>query len=934
MKKELIEESTLKNIKERNSKKITNHEKELIHNLKTQLQEKNNIISYTDEELSSIKKSLSFKLANVYRKMINNKLPLGTSSRDKYDSFLRTIKKSLVTRKAYSQINLYSNANEKGLFKNKKNEIKKFNKTIDKAYELGREEEYEKAWELIENLVEETKKSFKLNPQKPFSTKIKKIAIVASTDLTQCNLYRVEQKKEQLKNVNIECDIINYRTNLDKFYKNLYQYNAVIFYRTPVSYELIETIITTRNLGIPTFYEIDDLLFDNKFYPEKFSSYGGLISKREYTSLKVGALLFKKCMELCDYGIASTNSLAQLMEEHVITKKVFVHRNALDSKLILIDEQRKNKLKKIQSNKQNPIKIFISSNTSAHAKDFENLCEEPLIKIIKKYKSKIQIIIFGNIKTSRNFKKYKNYFSIIPPTRDIELFWQTMSTMDLNLALITTNNVSNCKSEIKWMETGYFGIPSIVSPTENYTDVIQDGVDGYLVSSHKETFTALDKLISNKNLREQIGAAAREKIIKNYNFKVSSQSIEKILNSVLIKTNKKKILVVNVFYPPYSIGGATRIVYENISNIKKQYSKLFDIEVVTSFSAKEENEVKTYYHEGVRVNAIKIPSYSGMDEAIMDSRVSKIFENILESTSPDLVHFHCVQRLTAGIVSVTQLKKIPYVITVHDGYWISPHQFLLDKKGKISTFDFSNDIQNLINFDQKYYLKYKLAKSALFGAKKIIGVSKSFAELHQSLGLNNVIAIPNGSSMNQITKKVSKSGKVRIAHIGGQNHHKGFFLFKEAIIKANLKNIEVFTVNDSISFKKPKKTFWGTTPVITVPRVPFEKVNQIYENIDVLAAPSIWPESYGLVVREALNQGMWVIASDRGAVSESITKDNGFIISVETITPLVKILKKIDSNPEKYLKQINIKPKIRKPEEQAKEIAFLYKKLLLIGEIN
>ena len=354
------------------------------------------------------------------------------------------------------------------------------------------------------------------------------------------------------------------------------------------------------------------------------------------------------------------------------------------------------------------------------------------------------------------------------------------------------------------------------------------------------------------------------------------------------------------------------------------------MEVITSFNGTEDVDVKTYFQDGVKVNAIRIPTYNGIDEAIIDMRVSRIFENLLDSTSPDLVHFHCVQRLTAEIVSVARVKKIPYIITVHDGYWISPYQFLLDKNKILKTFNFSNDAQNLIEFGPDYYLKYKITKNALLGAKKIIGVSKSFAKLYKSVsGLNNVIAIPNGSALlSPLTKKVSKSGKVRVAHIGGQCYPKGFFLFKEAIKKAKLKNIEVVTVNDSVSFKKTKKEVWGSTPVTVLPRVPFEKVNEIYENIDVLAAPSIWPESYGLVVREALNHRIWVITSDRGSVGEYVTKDNGFVISVDSIHPMISVLKKIDSTPEKYKNPINKKPKIRKPEEQGEEIAKLYQQIL------
>ena len=47
-------------------------------------------------------------------------------------------------------------------------------------------------------------------------------------------------------------------------------------------------------------------------------------------------------------------------------------------------------------------------------------------------------------------------------------------------------------------------------------------------------------------------------------------------------------------------------------------------------------------------------------------------------------------------------------------------------------------------------------------------------------------------------------------------------------------------------------------------------MSQFYASQDVLIAPSIWPESFGLVTREALSAGLWVIASAAGALADPI----------------------------------------------------------------
>jgi glycosyltransferase involved in cell wall biosynthesis len=66
-----------------------------------------------------------------------------------------------------------------------------------------------------------------------------------------------------------------------------------------------------------------------------------------------------------------------------------------------------------------------------------------------------------------------------------------------------------------------------------------------------------------------------------------------------------------------------------------------------------------------------------------------------------------------------------------------------------------------------------------------------------------------------------------------------------------------------------------------------------YTSQDVLIAPSIWPESFGLVTREALAAGLWVIASQAGALAEPIEHDvNGFVVKPGSVEELRAALTK------------------------------------------
>jgi glycosyltransferase involved in cell wall biosynthesis len=81
---------------------------------------------------------------------------------------------------------------------------------------------------------------------------------------------------------------------------------------------------------------------------------------------------------------------------------------------------------------------------------------------------------------------------------------------------------------------------------------------------------------------------------------------------------------------------------------------------------------------------------------------------------------------------------------------------------------------------------------------------------------------------------------------------------------------------------------------------------EIYGRIDVLVTPSIFPETFSLVAREALLAGKPVIASRVGALAEIIVDQvNGFLFDPEDDQELARIITEIANNPQ-MLNQLNL----------------------------
>ncbi|MGZ2926241.1 glycosyltransferase, partial [Pseudomonas aeruginosa] len=76
-------------------------------------------------------------------------------------------------------------------------------------------------------------------------------------------------------------------------------------------------------------------------------------------------------------------------------------------------------------------------------------------------------------------------------------------------------------------------------------------------------------------------------------------------------------------------------------------------------------------HRGVPVLRIGVPAEPGVDWRPFNPRVGEVFGRFLDHAAPDLVHLHCVQRLTASVLEEVQARGLPHLVTVHDGWWIS-----------------------------------------------------------------------------------------------------------------------------------------------------------------------------------------------------------------------------------------------------------------------
>jgi len=371
---------------------------------------------------------------------------------------------------------------------------------------------------------------------------------------------------------------------------------------------------------------------------------------------------------------------------------------------------------------------------------------------------------------------------------------------------------------------------------------------------------------------------------------------------------RKKIALVNVFFPPQAIGGATRVISDNFDVLIQEYGDEFEIVVFTTNAEHQEESYRldNYIYKGQKVYRTSVTFRENMDWHSNDLEMGELFRKFLDFEKPDLVHFHCIQRLSGNVVEVCIQESIPYYITLHDAWWISDFQFLVDAKGKVypeghidpkEEIKLPKSITKEASFKRKVYLKKLLSK-----AEKNFSVSDSFMKIYNKNDIDNVVVIKNGISkkVNWSLKDTTYSAKVVCGHIGGMSAHKGYDILKDAVMKTQPTDIEFLIVDHSKDESYKFESFWGKVPVKFIGQVRQDNIVELYQKLDVLLAPSTWPESFGLVTREASACGCWVVAGNLGGIGEDVIEnETGFVID-PTKNGISEVLIKMDKDVKRF----------------------------------
>ena len=338
-----------------------------------------------------------------------------------------------------------------------------------------------------------------------------------------------------------------------------------------------------------------------------------------------------------------------------------------------------------------------------------------------------------------------------------------------------------------------------------------------------------------------------------------------------------------------------------------------------------------------------------------DSHLLTSFQKVLAEESPDLLHIQHLMGLPLSLIDELVRQNIPYIVTLHDYWWVCANAQLLTnynqtvcdgpraywncarcalaRGGKLGLFPALPPLVGLLGW------RNWLLRRALAAAARIIAPTRFVADWYAQHGVSaeRMTVIPHGLPLpntlpvagSDITAVGGRQSTVsiRFAYIGGLSWQKGVHVLIEAFNDLG-EGAELWIAGD----ESAEPDYVAQLRQSASKRVRFlgrlnrEDVWQILANVDAIVMPSVWYESFSIIISEAFSMGVPVIASNIGALADRVQHEkDGLLTPPGDATAMRQTLQRFLDEPDLLAQlQQGIQP-IQSIEDHAVEMETVYK---------
>jgi glycosyltransferase involved in cell wall biosynthesis len=306
--------------------------------------------------------------------------------------------------------------------------------------------------------------------------------------------------------------------------------------------------------------------------------------------------------------------------------------------------------------------------------------------------------------------------------------------------------------------------------------------------------------------------------------------------------------------------------------------------------------------EGVRVYRAAAGSQSRtrvFANTFGNGRLSRAFATLLEAERPDLIHVQHLMGLPVSIIDQVRGRGIPYVMTLHDYWYICANAQLLTNYDNTLSAGPDPHFHNCARcalaragLNRLGWLapavapimarRNHLLHDVFVRANRIIAPADFVRQVYDRLGYSTerTVVVPFGVELSPADLQAARTAAaqrpatgLRIGYVGGIAWQKGLHCLIAAVNQLPHEDVTLSIYGGLSAFR-----VYATElrDLAKHPGIRFEGVVSRQElwpalgSLDVLVVPSLWYEGSPAIIREAFAAGVPVIASRIGALPEMV----------------------------------------------------------------
>jgi glycosyltransferase involved in cell wall biosynthesis len=271
---------------------------------------------------------------------------------------------------------------------------------------------------------------------------------------------------------------------------------------------------------------------------------------------------------------------------------------------------------------------------------------------------------------------------------------------------------------------------------------------------------------------------------------------------------------------------------------------------------------------------------------VTDALVERTFEDAVSAWRPDIVHIHHLLFLSLGIPRMLVEMGIPFIVTVHDLWLLSPD---FQPRIPLVNSTLRRSLRTAVQLRRRRVLptspvamriRATLAERVLRAADAVIAPSRFVENLLVTLGISGqrIVRIPHGvprPASDLGRQCVTTADQLRVLFVSNIVPNKGLHvaLRELALVPGTVRagiRLHVWGADGDPKYARLMRRRAEGYDVRFHGSFSPSDLDEVFDSGDVLVLPALWHETFSFVVHEAAVRGVPAIVSNRGALPEVV----------------------------------------------------------------